>query len=44
MCFEPVLALDVITATNGSFDRYVRDAMQLSDAGRALLRERLLEP
>jgi len=36
--------LDVITATYGSFDRYVRDAVQLSDGDRALLRERLLEP
>jgi len=36
--------LDVITTTYGSFDRYVRDAVQLSDARRAALRERLLEP
>jgi hypothetical protein len=33
-----------ITATYGSFDTYLRDAVKLSDADRAALRQRLLEP
>jgi len=33
-----------ITATYGSFDSYLRDAVKLSDADRAVLRQRLLEP
>jgi protein-tyrosine phosphatase len=35
---------DNITATYGSFDAYLRDAVKLSDADRAVLRQRLLEP
>jgi protein-tyrosine phosphatase len=33
-----------IASTYGSFDAYLRDAVKLSDAGRAVLRQRLLEP
>jgi protein-tyrosine phosphatase len=33
-----------ITATYGSFDAYLRDAVKLSDVDRAVLRQRLLEP
>jgi protein-tyrosine phosphatase len=36
--------LDAITTTYGSFDTYFRDALHLSDADRALIRQRLLEP
>lgn len=35
---------DTISKTYGSFDAYLRDAVKLSDADRAILRQRLLEP
>jgi protein-tyrosine phosphatase len=35
---------DAVTKTYGSFDNYLRDALKVSDADLALLRQRLLEP
>ena len=35
---------DTISQTYGSFDAYLRDAVKISDADRATLRQRLLEP
>jgi protein-tyrosine phosphatase len=36
--------LDTVTKTYGSFDHYLRDALKVSEADLAMLRQRLLEP